>query len=201
MERLRAHLHRHNRFVLALTIATFCISASLWVALYFVIWWLYLLGGTAIRPFDFHPVSGPLIRGFVATVVLFCAIAWNLRLSRLNDAVRDHKGIAENALNVLLAVPRLTLSMFGTGAAAARLDNTELSHAWQILRRMNESDTPILVSELPINIPDSEMRYKILTALQLAALIEIRASPIGAILAFRDNKARLLAQERVRLRP
>jgi len=37
-------------------------------------------------------------------------------------------------------------------------------------------------------------------ALQLSGLVEIRPTPSGPVLAFRDNQARRLAQERVRLR-
>ena len=200
MERLRAHLRRHNRRVLALTIATFIVAAALWAALYFVAWWLLLLAGTAAKPFDFQPSAGPLARGFTATAVLLCVFAWISRRMRPNEAARDRKGFGEHFLDVLLAVPRVTLTIFGTGAAAARLNDSELEHAWNLLRRMNEADTPVAVHELPVDIPDPAMRNKIVLALQLSGVIEIRPSATGRVLAFRNDEARHVAQERVRLR-
>ena len=118
MERLRGHLRRHNRLVLALTIATFIAAAALWAGLYFVVWWLFLLVGTVAKPLEFQPASGPLIRGFVATGALLCAIAYFSRLRRTDERPRDRKSFGEHFLDVLLALPRLTLAIFGTGGAA-----------------------------------------------------------------------------------
>ena len=200
MERLREHLRRHNRRVLALTIVTFAAAAALWAGLYFVTWWLFLLGGTAAKPFDFQPAAGPLARGFAATAVLLCLFAWMGRRMRPNEAARDHKSLGEHFLDVLLAVPRVTLSIFGTGGAAARLSESELEHAWTLLRRMDEAGKPVPVQELPVDIPDPGMRDKIVLALQLSGLIEVRSTSSGPVLAFQNAKARRLAQERVRLR-
>jgi hypothetical protein len=199
-ERLRERLRRHNRLVLALTVATFIAAAVLWAGLYFVVWWLFLLGGTAAKSVDFHPVSGPIISGFVTTGALLCAFAWLSRLLRADASARDHKSCGEHFLDLLLAVPRLTLSIFGTGGAAARLTETELEHAWNLLRRMDEAGKPVPEQELPVDIPDPAMRRKIVLALQLSGVIEIRATSAGQVLAFRDEEARRLGQERVRLR-
>jgi len=200
IERLRAHLGRHNRRVLALTIATFAVAAALWLVLYFVTWWLFLLAGTVAKPLDFQPAAGPLARGFTATAVLLCLFAWIARRLRPNEAARDHKSIGEHFLDVLLAVPRVTLAIFGTGAAAARLSETELEHAWNLLQRMNDAGKPLPMHGLPVDIPDPAMRNKIVLALQLSGLLEIRPSATGPLLAFRDERARHLAQKRVRLR-
>ena len=199
-ERLRAHLRRHNRRVLGLTILTSIAAIVLWAGLYFVAWWLFLIAVTVARPFDFQPVAGPLVRGFAATAAVLCLSAWIARRLRPNEAARDHKGIAESAMDVLLAVPRVTLAIFGTGAASARLSETELEQAWDLLRRMNESEKPIRVQELPVDIPDASAREKIILALQLSALIELRQTSLGPVLAFRNAQARRLAEDRVRLR-
>jgi len=200
IERLRAHLRGHNRRVLGLTIATFFFAAGFWAGLYFVVWWMFLIVGTATKPFDFHPVAGPLFRAFAATAVVLCVFAWVGRRMRPNEAARDHKSFGEHFLDVVLAVPRLTLAVFGTGGAAARLSDRELEHAWDILRRMNEGEKPVRVNELPVDIPNAGMRDKIVLGLQLSGLIEIKPSAAGPVLAFRDEHARRLAQERVRLR-
>jgi hypothetical protein len=198
MERLRAHLQRHNRRVLWLTIATFLFAAALWFALYFVTFWLFLLGHTAVSPFDFQPASGPLVRGFAATAVVLCLFAWVARRMRPNEAARDHKSFVEHFVDVLLAVPRVTLAIFGMSTAAARLSDAELEHAWRLLVRLNDGTIPM--QSLPVDIPDPSMRNRIVLALQLGDLIDIRPTSTGPVIAFRNEKARLLAQERVRLR-
>jgi hypothetical protein len=200
LERLRLHLRRHNRRVLALTGATFVLAGVLWAGLFFVAWWLFILGGAASRPFDAMPAPGPLARGFATVALLLCAVAWIGRLLRPNEAARDHKGVGGHLLDLVLAVPRLTLSGFGTGSAAARLSETELEHAWNLLRRMEERGQPVRVTELPVEIPDAAMRGKIVLALQVSGLIEIRPSASGPVFAFHNAEARRLAQERVRLR-
>jgi len=200
MERLRTHLRRHNRLVLGLTIVTFFVAAGLWTGLYFIVWWIFLLGGSVTQPVDFHPVSGPLLRGFVATAALLCVFAWLSKLLRPNEAARDRKSFGEHCMDVVLAIPRVTLSIFGTGGAAARLSDVELEHAWNLLRRMEEFGKPIPVQELPVEIPDAAMRKRIVLALQLSGLIDVRTTRTGRVLAFHDEKARHVAQNRVRLR-
>jgi hypothetical protein len=200
VERLRGHLRRHNRRVLFLTLFSLLLAAALWAILYFIAWWLFLFAGTAMHSVDFAPERGALVRGFVATGLLLCFCAWLARRARPNQAPRDRKGLAEHLLDFLLAVPRLTLSIFGTAGAAARLSDTELEHAWLLLRRMNEENHPVPVQRLPVEIPDSAMRDHIVMALQLSGVIEIRPSAKGPVLAFQNQEARHLGQDRVRLR-
>jgi len=200
MDRLRAHLHHHNQWVVLLTLLTVIASVILWAGLYVFVWMLFLFCGTAVQSLDFHPSAGALPRAFAAAAVLLCVFAWITRRLRPDMAPRDHKGIGEHLLDVLLAVPRVTLSIFGTGGAGARLSETELGFAWNLLRRMDEAESPLPVQALPVEIPDSTMRNKIVLALQLSGLIEIRPTANGPVLAFQNEEARQVAQQRVRLR-
>ncbi len=200
MERLREHLRRHNRWVLVLASLTFLCAAMLWAALYLVAFWFFLIANTVARPFEVHPAMGALVRAFAAAAILLCLLAWFVSRLRPNQAPQDHRGFGGHLVDVLLAVPRLTLSILGTGGAGARLSESELEQAWLLLRRMSQSDTPVPVQALPVDIPDSAMRGKILLALQLSGLIEIRPTSSGPVVAFQNQKARSLAEERVRLR-
>jgi len=197
---LKEHLRRHNRYVLLLTGFTFVVSAFLWAGLYFVVWWLFLLFGSAVKSVDFHPTGAPVFRAFAAVSVLLCICAWVSRKLRQNPAPQDHKGIGGHLVDLVLAVPRVTLSVFGTGGAAARLNDTELGYAWALLRRMDESNAPLPMQSVPVEIPNEAMRNKILLTLQLSGLIEIRTPRAGPVIAFANPEAREVAQERVRLR-
>ncbi len=201
VERLRAHLRQHNRNVLLLSLGTLAIAIVLWGALYFVVWWICLLFGTVRRPMDYHLDKWALMPGFTATGLVLCFFAWLSRRMRPNEVVRDQKGFGDHSTDLLLAVPRFTLGVFGLGAATVRLNQTELEQAWQLLHRMERELHPVPIQSLPVDIPDPVTRKKILLALQLAGLIELHPTSAGPVLRFRDNDARLLAQDRVRLRP
>jgi hypothetical protein len=200
LERLREHLHRHNRWVLLLTFLTGVLSLILWTLLYFIVWWLFLIGGTAVRPLDFQPAGGALLRGFITTAILLCICAAIVYRVRPNAAPRDRKTVWEHLLDLLLAVPRVTLAIFGTGGAAARLSDKELGYAYRLLRSMDDADTHLPFQYLPVEIPDPAMRDKIILALQLSGIIEIRTTATGPVLAFQNKDVRKIAQDRIRLR-
>jgi hypothetical protein len=200
INRLRAHLRGHNRRVLGLTLMTSSLSVILWLVLWMITWWLFLLGGVAIHPMEFTPSSTPLAHAFIITAVILCIVAWITRRLRPNQAPRDTTTLRDHLVDIILAIPRLTLSILGTATAAARLSDTELDHAWTLLRRMDASPTPIPVQSLPVDIPNPASLNKILLALQLSELIDIRPTPTGPVLAFHNTEARHLTQDRVRLR-
>jgi hypothetical protein len=198
--RLREHLRRHNRRVLLLSIATFVAAAALWAFLYFMTLWMFLLAHTVVSPLDDQPAIAPLIRGFAATAVVLCLFAWLARRLHPNEAARDHTSFVGHLIDLILAVPRVTLAIFGLTSATARLNDRELEHAWSLLRRMNNAPKPLPIQSLPVEIPDPSTRDKILLALQLGGLVEIRPTYQGPVLAFRNDKARDFAEEHVRLR-
>jgi len=200
IERLQEHLRRHNRSVLGLTLLTAGAAIALWTIVYCIVWWLFLLGGTVFSWETFAPSAGIFFRCFLATAVLLCIGAWVSRRLRPNQAPRDHKGLGEHLMDLLLAVPRITLAIFGTGAAAAHLTDAELAGAWHLLRRMDRAGSPLPVQLVPVEIPDAAMREKIIMTLQFSGLIEMRPSKDGPVLAFQNAEARRLAQEKVRLK-
>jgi hypothetical protein len=199
IERLREHFRRHNRWVLGLTLLTAGVAIALWTVLYGLAWWVFILGGTAFSLSNFNPSGGMFFRGFAATSVVLCIAAWLGRRLRPNQAPRDHKGLGEHLVDLVLAVPRVTLSIFGTGGAAARLTDAELETAWLLLSRMDRSASPLPMQSVPVEIPDPVIRDHVLMALQFSGLIEIRPTSDGPVLAFQNAEARKLAQEKVRL--
>lgn len=200
MERLRAHLRRHNRKVALLSFLTLAGALLLWGVLCFVALWLFLLGNSVVKPLDWRPSPRPLLLAFAGAAALLCCVAWLLRRLRPNEAPRDHKGLWEIALDILLAVPRMTLAVAGTARARARLNEHELQLAWDLLRRMSDSAGPLPLHTLPLEIPGPAAREKILLALQLSELIDLRRRDSGPVLTFRNDAARQLAADRVRLR-
>jgi len=200
IERLRAHLRQHNRQVFWLTIGALAMSAILWGALYFVVCWMYILFGSAAGGLYFRGRTQVLLPGFVITALVMCLFAWIARRMRPNRVPRDHRSVGEHLMDVVLALPRLTLSIFGMSTAGARLKGRDLEYAWGLLRRMAEERKPVAVQSLPVEITDDAMRNRILLALQLSGLVDIRPSMSGPVLYFPNEKARMLAQDHVQLR-
>ena len=198
--RLRAHLRQHNRRVLGLTLMTSSVSIILWLILWVATWWLLIFFDAFTHPLLYQPSPAPHARAFILTALILCLVAWITRRLRPNQAPRDHTPIREHLLDILLALPRLTLSIFGTANAAARLTDPELHLAWTLLRRMDQAQSPIPLQSLPVDIPDPATRDKILLTLQLSDLIELRPTSAGPVLAFPNAQARRLTQDRVRLR-
>jgi hypothetical protein len=199
IERLKEHFRRHNRWVLLLAVLTAFISALIWAAVYFTVYWLVLLAGS-IADVNYQPKPGEVLRSCAIATATLLAIAWAARRVRPNAAARDKKHFFEHLLDVLLALPRMTLSIVGTGSASARLNREELQHALDLLHRMDESRKPLPIQYLPVDIPNAKMRDRILLALQYSGIIEIRTNrETGPVLVFRSQEVRELAQDRVRL--
>lgn len=163
-------------------------------------WWIYLLSNGAVQAPDWQPSERPLQLWFAGVGAFLCVAAWMMRRARPNVAARDHKSAWEVLLDFVLAVPRLTLSVFGTATARVRLDEEQLALAWNLLRRMREAGKPMPLYEVPLELPEEERRERVLLALQLSELIEVRRSKDGGVLAFCNEGARKMAEERVRLR-
>ena len=169
---LRAHLARHNARVLLLSAATFAAAILLWTVLYVIAQWLTLLALVAARGED-----TPLPRGFPtvfgAAVLCLLAYAWIDRRLTPNDMPRDDKSAGEIAEDFLLAIPRTTLAAWSTLTAWQRLTAHEFALAATFLDRLTREHR-VPMHSLPLDIPDEAERWRILFALQLTEIVELR---------------------------
>lgn len=85
---------------------------------------------------------------------------------------KDEKGAWELAADTVLMLPRATISVINNFSAWQMLSELELQLAVQLMSAMIPRAVP--VSSLPTIIPDKKQRRKILTALQLARLVDWR---------------------------
>ena len=168
---LRRHFARHNLRVSLLAVGTLLAAVALWLILYAVCCWLILLALTVVD------VPQPRIpRGFsiLFGVAALCAViyAWIDRRLTPNDMPRDDREPGEIVADFILAIPRVTLTVGGTLAAWQRLTDAELFQAAALLHRLAE-EPRVPMSGVPLEIPDSAARLKILFALQLTQVIDI----------------------------
>lgn len=197
-DRLRAHIARHNRRVLIFALITTAAAVTAWALLYFIAYWLVLLSLSAaesreaqVPPFFPHT--------FIAVALALCFLAWLLRRISPDESPRDKKFMWEIVLDFILMLPRITLSIWGTLRAYQSLNARERGLALNLLQRI-ERDEPLPVYAVPQEIPEERARIKILLALQITELVNLRKRDEDLVLALHDEKARALCHPLVRIR-
>ena len=169
---LRSHLAAHNLRVALLAALTLVAALALWYVLHLAAHWLALLFVTAVQGTDARvPAAVENIFWFAAAALL--AVAWIDRQLRPDDRPKDHKSAAEIVWEIALAIPRLTLSVWGTLSAWQHLDARERAEAVALLEHLAQ-ERRIRLSSMALEIPNAPRRFKILFALQLVQIIDIR---------------------------
>ena len=172
LEALRARLAQHNRRVVVLTVFNAVGSLVLWCVVYIALYWLTLLSLTAARGVEAQPPKVFVAIFLYAAALLFACAIWLRRIAP-DERPRDEKPAIGYVIDVLLALPRTTLSAWGNASAWLRLKPRELAAAAHLLDRMNQEGR-VLLHQLPLEIPERAERKKVLFALQLLELIEVR---------------------------
>lgn len=169
---LRAQIALHNFRAALLALLTAIVAAGLWFVLRAIAHWLVLLASSVLRGVDARPVAD-LDSVFWTAAAGLIALAWFERRLNPDERPKDHKTALEITWDFVLAVPRLTLSIWGTLRAWLRLDDQEIANAVALIERL-EDEPRLFLSQLPLEIPDSERRFRILFALQLLQIVDIR---------------------------
>ena len=169
---LHREVARHNLQVAGLALFTFVVAAGLWFVLYEMCCWAVLFFATAVGTSE-----AALPHGFalIFAVAAACSVgyAWLDRRLTPNDLPRDDKSPGEITADFLLALPRITLAISGTLSAAVRLTAPEVSEASAFLHRLAR-ERRIPLHSVPLDITDATARFRILFALQLLEVIDLR---------------------------
>ena len=169
---LRREIARHNLQVAGITLFTLVVAAGLWVVLYAVCCWavLFFLTVTGV-PRVALPQGFTVVFGVAA--VCSVAYAWLDRRLTSNDLPHDDKTPGEIAADFLLALPRITLAIWGTLGAAVRLPAHDIGEAAALLHRLAR-ERRIPLHSVPLEIADATARFRILFALQMVRAIDLR---------------------------
>ena len=138
-------------------------GAAYWVTMF----WIVVVHGTdAQPPASFHWV-------FLACAgVLLVAATVDRWLFPYERAV-DERPPVEHFLDVLLFIPRFTLMVWGNLSALVSLKRSDWEHAAALLDRLRiEGKVPL--QQLPAQVPDETTRARILEALRVTQLIDLR---------------------------
>ena len=169
---LRREIARHNLQVAGIALFTLIVAVGLWVVLYAVCCWVVLFFQTAVGT---SRVALPQGFTLVFAVAAACSVgyAWLDRRLTPNDVPRDDKSPGEIIADFLLALPRITLAIWGTLSAAVSLTAHERDEAATFLHRLVR-ERRIPLHSVPLDITDATARFRILFALQLLEVIDLR---------------------------
>ncbi|MCE9608770.1 MAG: hypothetical protein K8R23_00940 [Chthoniobacter sp.] len=169
---LRREVATHNRQVLLIAFFTAFVAALLWSLLYAVCEWLTILATTISEQSEFAIPRG---FGVIFAFAALCSLIYTWIDNRLHAHAlpRDDKNAAAITADFLLALPRITLSIWGTLRAWLWLDSADHTLAAALLHRL-QRDRRVPLHSLPVDLPDEPQRFRILLALQIIRTIEMR---------------------------
>jgi hypothetical protein len=169
---LRRQIREHNFSVLAASGATLVFAVVGWAALYGAAYWVTMFALTVVKagdaalPGSFHTVLASLFAVAMAAAMLD---AWLFP----HERVVDERPALQTVGDILLFLPRLTVATVLNFTAWARLPRRAHPDATELLDRLR-TEKKIALSTLPLDMPDDRLRERILLALQLINLIEVR---------------------------
>lgn len=191
LRELQRRFAEHNRSVLVLAGLTFLAAAALWYIAYAVLYWLTLLAASARHGVDARaPETLPALFIYAAALLVF--ITWLAGRWSPDERPRDKKPALVIAAEFLLAIPRATLAVWGNLSAYQRLDFEELEAAADLMERLAGGER-LPIHALPLVLPAAASREKIVLALQLVQLIELRRSDGEAWLRLATRGTGMLA--------
>jgi hypothetical protein len=187
-ERLRNALHRkigaHNRLVWITSIWGVTGAVAMWVAIYFLVYWLAVVFASVAKGLDAEsPQHIGRIFGIVAAVLLIGGgIARRLGFHR---QLHDERGFGMVLLEVAIIPARVTFAAVQNFRNHVRLNEDELIAATDLLVRIVRAGK-IADTAMPQDLPDDAQREHVLYVLQLLDLIYLRQTDQGIFYSVAD---------------
>ena len=169
---LREEISQHNLRVVLLAAGTVVMTAALWLLLYFVCTWIVVVALPILdKPQEQMPRGFPIL--FLVAALCAVVYAWVDRWLTPNERARDKKSAGEIFSELVLAIPRMTLSIGGTLAAWQKLEPSDYLQAAMLLHRIAE-EKRVAMSSVRLDILDPTAALRILFALQITQVIDIQ---------------------------
>ena len=199
---LRRYVTRHNQQALLLSLCSLLAAALLWGIVYVFVYWFSLMAVTVSKATDLETlgeinhadlVSANFPLWFGGGGLAMLAIARVLRRRLQTDRLREAHWYALWVLvELFMAVPNVTFSIWGNLMALCRLRRKEAVEAWRLLRRMNEAGGRLSLSSLRTEIEDEHTLSRVVLVLQLVGLVGVREYTHGWFLCLQGRDALVL---------
>ena len=181
---LRQYIRRHNRQALLLAFFSLVAAIILWGAVYLFIYWFTLVGVTIVKGFDPHTLNQVTDPGLISPLfpawfavggVVYMGVAAIIRRFCRMERVREARlYLLWVLLELFMAVPSVTFSIWGNLQALTSLRKEESAEAWRLLNRINREDGRLSLTSLRLVIDDETILHRVLFALQIIGLVGMR---------------------------
>lgn len=193
---LRIRLEAHNRRVLLMTAFTCLSTAAFWIVGYAVFYWLTLLVVTVARGTAAQaPAHHQMLLVYSGIGLILVGIAGVEKWLSPDERARDKRPFYHHFFDLIFAAPRATLAIFGNLTAWRRLSAEDLRFAAAFLERI-ATEGRIPLQNVPQEIPDEQMRERVLLTLQLLGILESRRDDRDAWLTLNSKLASRLKKLR-----
>ena len=202
---LRRYVGRHNRQAIFLAFFSLVAAVVLWAVVYGFTYWFVLFTVTIVKSFDPRTMSQvtdvnlvdprfPLwfAAGAVGYLLMAAIIRRFFRVERMRDAGLYALWVL---LELFLALPNVTFSIWGNLRAITSLRRHESTEAWRLLQRMNQEQGRLSLTSLRMVIDDEKTLNRIIFALQIIGLIGIRENSQGWFLYLQGQDVRTLLSQ------
>jgi hypothetical protein len=169
---LQARLRSHNFSVIAASGATLILITLSWALLYIVAYWMVMFALTVVKAGGATlPASFDLVFAGAAGVLIVAAAIdmWFFP----TDRALDERPALATLTDVLLFIPRLTLTVLVNFAAWARLSSHLRADAADLIERVR-AQRKLALSTLPLQLPSERARDRIIRTLLILQVMELR---------------------------
>lgn len=170
---LRVHFQEHNRSVLFASGATLAFAVIGWAVIYAGFYWFTVAFLSVKEGLKFVGTQNFNRNFFSSVAVLYVATLLDRWIFRYSPEAVDRRPLSETLLDIALFLPRMTLAVFENFAVWINLSEPELRSAARLVELIRERGR-FALQETPVVIPNERERERILAALRVSQIIDIR---------------------------
>ena len=196
---LRRFVLRHNGQALVLAFFSFVTAAALWGLVYFFAYWFTLIFATLSRSFspatlaeinDPGLVSAQFPWWFLGGALVALAVAWVVRGRVRLESLREARYyLLWVIVELLMAIPNVTFSIWGNLSPLVRMPRSEAASAWRLLERINHEGGRLSMASLRLEIEDERLLQHVVFVLQIVGLVDMREKREGWYLCLHNRDA------------
>ena len=196
---LQKLVFRHNWQALLLAVFSLVAALTLWGFVYLFAYWFTLVGVTVSRSFStatLLEINEPglvsvqfpwwFLGGALGVLAVARIVRGRVRLESLREARHYLLWVI---VELLMAIPNVTFSVWGNLSALVRMPRSEAASAWRLLERINHEGGRLNVASLRQEIEDERQLQHVVFVLQIVGLVDMREKKEGWFLCLQNRDA------------
>ena len=196
---LQRFVFRHNWQALVLAFFSLVAAVALWGFVYLFAYWFTLVIATVSRSFNtatLLEINEPglvsaqfswwFLGAALGALVVAGIVRGRVRLEGLREARHYFLWVI---VELLMALPNVTFSVWGNLSALVRMPRSEAASAWRLLERINHEGGRLSMASLRLEIEDERLLQHVVFVLQIVGLVDLREKQDGWFLCLQNRDA------------